>query len=232
MRSVQNNGDKLFIQTFREIRRYIAVNKLGPGDLLPTEAEMRRQLGVSRNVLREAIKSMELMGMLVARPGFGTEVREFNLDFIFQNVLFFSLDNDDPSIREMFAMRKLLELSFMRSAFHNMSNEDVAHIVELADTIAEKWSQHIFFAEEDHDFHMTLFRGLNNKILNAMLEAIWAVDDGFDLESRLSHLPDTVENHRAIAAALKDHDYGAFARAMEAHFSTGKYESFATFDVR
>ena len=54
---------KLYIQAFREIRSYIIRNGLRPGDLLPTEHEMSEKLGVSRNVLREAIKSMELMGM-------------------------------------------------------------------------------------------------------------------------------------------------------------------------
>ena len=48
--------DKLYIQTFREIRSYIIRHELKPGDLLPTELEMSQMLGVSRNVLREAIK--------------------------------------------------------------------------------------------------------------------------------------------------------------------------------
>ena len=65
--------DKLYIQTFREIRGYIIRHGLKPGDLLPTELEMSQMLGVSRNVVREAIKSMELMGMVQACPGRGTE---------------------------------------------------------------------------------------------------------------------------------------------------------------
>ena len=82
---------KLFIRAFREIRSYIIRNQLEPGDLLPTEQEMCQTFGVSRSVLREAIKSMELMGMVQARPGKGTAVQAFTLDFIFQNVLFFNV---------------------------------------------------------------------------------------------------------------------------------------------
>ena len=55
--------EKLYIQTFREIRSYIITHELKAGDSLPTEQAMCQMLGVSRNVLREAIKSMELMGM-------------------------------------------------------------------------------------------------------------------------------------------------------------------------
>ena len=64
--------DKLYVQAFREIRAYITRNNLQPGDLLPSEQAMCEMLGVSRNVLREAIKSMELMGMAQSRPGRGT----------------------------------------------------------------------------------------------------------------------------------------------------------------
>ena len=61
--------DKLYIQTFREIRSYIITHELKAGDSLPTEQAMCQMLGVSRNVLREAIKSMELMGMIQSCPG-------------------------------------------------------------------------------------------------------------------------------------------------------------------
>ena len=116
--------DKLYIQAFREIRAYIIRNGLRPGDLLPTEHEMSEKLGVSRNVLREAIKSMELMGMVQACPGRGTVVREFSLDFVFQNVLFFTVGGEDKSVREMFGIRRMLELSYMRQAFHMLTSDD------------------------------------------------------------------------------------------------------------
>ena len=100
--------DKLYIQTFREIRSYIIRHELKPGDLLPTELEMSQMLGVSRNVLREAIKSMELMGMVQACPGRGTEVKEFSLDFVFHNVLFFNVGGEGKPVHEMFGIRRML----------------------------------------------------------------------------------------------------------------------------
>ena len=55
--------DKLYVQTFQKIRAYIIQNNLKPGDLLPSEQSMCEMFGVSRNVLREAIKAMELMNL-------------------------------------------------------------------------------------------------------------------------------------------------------------------------
>ena len=222
--------DKLYIQAFREIRSYIIRNSLKPGDLLPTEQEMSQTLGVSRNVLREAIKSMELMGMVAACPGRGTEVREFSLDFVFQNVLFFNVGGRDEPVREMFGIRRMLELSYMRQAFNALDNEDVAQLRLCLDRmqacaarLPEDESASLEFTEIDREFHRRLFQPLGNSVLNSLLEAIWAVDEGFELEKKSPHLVSSVPRHEAIVAALEDYDYRAFARAMEAHFSSGKY---------
>lgn len=226
-----NRDDKLYIRTYREIRKYIVQNNLQPGDLLPTEQKLCETLGVSRNVLREAIKSMELMGMVRACPGKGTEVQAFNLDFILQNVLFFQMGpQEEHSIREMFGVRKVLELAYMRQAFHAMTEEDVRTLRSLADAMRDNWSRGVFFIQEDKDFHLTLFRSLHNNVLLSLLEAIWAVDDGFELEKKQPHLEQTVTKHEAIVAALENHSYPAFARAMEAHFSSGKYLGMTSYE--
>ena len=216
-------NEKLYIQAFREIRSYIMKNKLKPGDLLPTEQQLCSQLGVSRNVLREAIKSMELMGMVQACPGRGTEVMEFSLDFVFQNVLFFHMDGQEKPVREMFSIRRALELSFMREAFLSITKEDVAVMRECVTEIRSRWEKGEMFEEADRKFHMTLFRALGNSVLNSMLEAIWAADSGFQLEAKMPHLASTVSKHEKIVDALEQLDFQAFVIAMLAHYSSGKY---------
>lgn len=212
--------DKLYIQTFREIRSYIITHELKAGDSLPTEQAMCQMLGVSRNVLREAIKSMELMGMIQSCPGRGTVVKEFNLDFIFQNVLFFTVGEERKPIQEMLMIRKAIELSYMRQAYLALTSEDIRNIRESLEAIKAKWEQRIFFHADDKVFHMTLFRHLNNSVLNSLLEAIWSVDENFQREEKSKHLDDTIGKHEAIVDALERHDYEAFAKAMEAHFAS------------
>ena len=222
--------DKLYIQTFREIRSYIITHELKAGDSLPTEQAMCQMLGVSRNVLREAIKSMELMGMIQSCPGRGTVVKEFNLDFIFQNVLFFTVGEERKPIQEMLMIRKAIELSYMRQAYLALTSEDIRNIRESLEAIKAKWEQRIFFHADDKVFHMTLFRHLNNSVLNSLLEAIWSVDENFQREEKSKHLDDTIGKHEAIVDALERHDYEAFAKAMEAHFASGKYSGLNSFE--
>jgi GntR family transcriptional repressor for pyruvate dehydrogenase complex len=226
----KKNTEKLFLSTFRQIRAHIIKNKLQPGDLLPTEQSMANHLNVSRNVVREAIKSMELMGMVKAVPGRGTEVCSFNLDFIFQNVLFFHMDgSDNEAVHQMFGIRRSLELAYMRPAFDALSREDIVHIRETMEKIRCAWEQEGLFSELDREFHMSIFRPLGNQVLLSLMDAIWSVDVGFQLELKRPHLPDSIARHEAIAAALEEYDYMSFAQAMLQHFSSGKYTRHGTY---
>lgn len=219
-------AEKLYLETFREIRSYIINNGLKPGDMLPTEQAMCERWGVSRNVLREAIKSMELMGMVQACPGRGTQVKDFNLDFIFQNVLFFNMGDpeDDARVREMFGIRKMLELGYMRQAFKALSGEDIAYMRKCAGNIRESWENTGAFSRSgQRNSTWRCSARLKNEVLNSLMEAIWSVDRGFQLERKSPHLAYSVTKHEAIVDALEHYDYRAFAQAMEAHFSSGKY---------
>lgn len=221
--------EKLYIQAFREIRSYIIRNGLKPGDLLPTEQAMGEMLGVSRNVLRESIKSMELMGMISACPGKGTIVQEFNLDFIFQNVMFDTVGNSTEAISEMLDIRKKIELGYMRQAYERLTDEDVRRIRAILEGIKRKWEQRIFFHADDRAFHMALFAHLNNRTLTSLLNAIWSVDENFKTEEKVKYLDGTVVKHENIVRALEAHNREAFEAAMLAHFSSGKYSSTGDF---
>ena len=222
--------DKLYVQAFREIRSYIIRNNLKPGDLLPSEQAMCEMLGVSRNVLREAIKSMELMGMAQAQPGRGTVLKPFSLDFVFQNVMFSPGGEDSKAIREMLMIRKRLELAYMREAFHSLRDEDIVHIREILERIKREWEKHILFHADDKDFHMALFSRLNNSTLLSLMDAIWSVDENFQKEEKFKYLDDTVIKHEKIVRALETHNEEAFEAAMLTHFSSGKYTSENSFE--
>ncbi len=222
--------EKLYIQTFREIRSYIIRNNLKEGDLLPTEMNMCEMLGVSRNVLREAIKSMELMGMIQSCPGRGTMVKAFTLDFIFQNVLFFTVGEEQKAIHQMLGIRRMIELGYMRQAYLALTTDDIRSIRSTLEIIKEKWEQRIFFHADDKTFHMALFQHLNNDVLNALLDAIWSVDENFHTEEKIKHLDNTIHKHEQIVCALEEGNYEEFAKAMEAHFASGKYSNMNTFE--
>lgn len=214
---------KLFIHAFRQIRAYILKNKLEQGDILPSEAQLSQEIGVSRNVIREAIKSMELIGLVKAQPGKGTEIRSFNCDFIFQHIMFFNTEEDPTHIRQLFEIRKTLEIGYMRQAFDKISPEQVKHMRELVEKMKISWAESGMFAEEDREFHQTLFASVDNPILNSLLDAVWEIDMNYQLEEKMPNLATSVSKHEEIVRGLEIYDYMTFARAMDKHFSCGKY---------
>ncbi len=216
-------GEKLYTRVFREIRAYIIRNKLQPGDQLPTEQTLCDMLGVSRNVLREAIKSMELMGMVSALPGRGTVLKPFNLDFIFQNVIIASVSEEYETIFEMLSIRKKLELGYMREAFQTLDASDVRGIRLILELIKERWRRREFFHADDRDFHMALFSKAGNSTLLSLMDAIWSVDENFRTEEKMKYLDDSVTKHENIVRALEAGNQEAFEAAMMAHFASGKY---------
>lgn len=219
-------AEKLYLETFREIRSYIINNGLKPGDMLPTEQAMCERWGVSRNVLREAIKSMELMGMVQACPGRGHAGQGLQSGFIISKRADFSIwaiRRTTRACARCSAFAKCLELGYMRQAFKALSGEDIVYMRKCAGNIRESWENTGAFSEADREFHMALFRPLKNEVLNSLMEAIWSVDRGFQLERKSPHLAYSVTKHEAIVDALEHYDYRAFAQAMEAHFSSGKY---------
>ncbi|NLE69349.1 MAG: FadR family transcriptional regulator [Clostridiales bacterium] len=220
---VKRRGEKLYSLVFRQIRAYILQNNLQPGDLLPTEQALVDMLGVSRNVLREAIKSMELLGMVSAQPGRGTMLKQFNLDYVFQNVIFAAAGEEENAISEMLDIRKRLELAYTRQAFETLQQEDIARLRTILESIKKQWEEHRFFHADDREFHMALFSRIGNQTLMNMMAAIWDVDENFKTEEKFKHLDETIVKHENIVRALEAGNEEAFLAAMMAHFASGKY---------
>lgn len=213
--------EKLYKQVFYQIRDYILENKLKVGDKLPTEAEMCEMLGVSRNVLREAIKTLELIGVVVSKPGVGIVVSEYDMDFLYQNMFFGLIIEDRALVEEVLEIRQILEMAYCREAFELITDEDIDKLKEI---IAK--DEKIPFEDQDKQFHMTLYKNLNNRTLNSLAEAAWHVDRGVNgLDASDESHDELIANHMRIIEALERKDIDAFEESLRYHFSSGLYSS-------
>ena len=71
---------RLYEEIVKQIINRIKSGELKPGDKLPTERELASQLKVSRTAIREALRSLEVMGVIDSKVGSGTFVKEMSLD--------------------------------------------------------------------------------------------------------------------------------------------------------
>ena len=219
---------KLYLQVYDEIRKYIKDNDLQAGDKLPTEMEMCSSLGVSRNVLREAIKSLEITGIVNSKPGVGIVIREFNSDFFMSSLISHVDATNDKKIKDYVEeLRHVLELGFDKKAFDTLSNVEIAVMAQQVQQMRvrgekgfeEPQTLGIDFAKADALFHKTLFSRVDNVLLSSIIDFFWAYDKYYTQKMSPTFIGVTIEKHERIVQALEHHDYEEFHQAMIYHFT-------------
>ncbi len=101
------------------IKEYIASNDLGPGDRLPSEKVLTSSLNVSRNILREALKSLEAVGLIQIRVGDGMYVSSFDYASVVDHISFALLRND-PDMSHFLQARLVIEVGMMELVTENV----------------------------------------------------------------------------------------------------------------
>ena len=216
-------NEPLYVKIYKELRNYILSHNLQPGDVLPPEQTLCEEYGVSRNIIREALKGLTLMGVISGKPGIGNVIQPFTTEDIFINALFCSSRGNDRIIFELLDLRKKLELAYMNEAFDSLKSDDIVAIRSILERIKEKWSQNIYFHADDKELHLALFSKIHNEALHDVMECIWNIDENFHVETKMRNMGKTIQKHEDIVLALEEGNKEAFQAAMLAHFSSGKY---------
>ncbi|MBI3970331.1 MAG: FadR family transcriptional regulator [Chloroflexi bacterium] len=220
-RSPSKNGARLSEMAQQAIKRYILDRRLEGGDLLPTEGQLVQELGMSRTAVREAVKALEALGMLEARPGIGLIVRPFSFDPILDN-LAYSLLVDRTSVLDLLFVRKQLEAGAIEVAAATMSPAQLRVLRSLVDCMGERAAHGEAFTEEDRFFHRALYTGLENPLLLKLLDVFWQVYRRLrDQAPRIEDvdLVRSWEDHRMIVEALERGDAAAARAAVATHFT-------------
>jgi DNA-binding FadR family transcriptional regulator len=198
------------------IKRYILDHRLQAGDLLPTEGQLGQELGISRTAVREAVKALEALGLLDARPGVGLIVRPFSFDPILDH-LSYSLLVDRTSLLDLLFVRRQLEVGAIESVAQRVTPAQLRVLRSLVDRMGEGAARGEAFTEEDRFFHRALYTGLDNPLLLKLLDVFWQVyrrlrDQAPPIGE--ADLVRTWESHREIVEALERRDPLAARAAM------------------
>lgn len=206
----------------KQIARYIIRGDLAPGTLLEPEGILIEEFGVSRAVVREALRSLAQVGLVEMRQGRRTQVqpeREWNLLDPMVLTSFREEGLIEPLIHDFMWIRKLLEPEIAAEAARNTSSElvsDLEHLVEKMEGLLE--DKEAFF-EEDVKFHNRLAAATNNKILCHLIETItYLFNIGRDISLEQTATPaGSLEGHRQILEQIKAGNVGDAREAMAAH---------------
>lgn len=204
-----------------QISAQILNGELVPGDRLPTERELVERLGVSRTVLREALSSLEALGLLetrgtrgrfVAAGGSSDRSRALVGAWLHQHAQEILEVDEIRSVLEAHAIRSMSEWDAIDAArVGNAILRDQADAVERADPVAA--------ADGDAAFHRLLSSYTQNGALKALMEGL--VDASRKGAYAAYSLPDTahrsLEQHRLIISALAVSDVAGAAQFAQEH---------------
>jgi len=210
---------RIYSEVAKQLQTRI-VNKLKPGEMLPPERELVRRFGVSRGSIRDAIRSLEAVGVLEPRQGIGTVVREVPEDAVVGPVAGVSLQKR-KAIRDLLEVRCVIEPALAHRAALHATPQQIAEM----QAILARQRQKVFWgeigSEEDAAFHYAIALAANNSVMMKLVHAL------MDLlrESRERSLQGegraqkSLAGHLLILAALQRGDAAGAEVAMRRHLS-------------
>ena len=203
------------------VKNYIIDNNLRAGDPLPPETELSRQLGVSRNSVREAVKALESLGVLETRHGSGLFVRDFSFEPLLEN-LPYALLFDLGQLADLQEVRRLLEVGIIEDAVQTISDQQLARLQAIIDEMYARARRGQSILEEDREFHRVLFQHLGNRVLSKLLDVFWATFHKAAILTDVERDADPTHNYRnhaAILEAILARDVAQARAALNQHYA-------------
>jgi GntR family transcriptional repressor for pyruvate dehydrogenase complex len=208
---------KVYEGVAKQLQRFI-LEKLKPGDKLPSERELAELLQVSRSSIRDAIRGLELMGMVEPRQGAGTIVREASAESSI-NSLANALKRRRELVAELLDFRKMLEPPLAARAATHASPEEVSEMEEILQRQESKVSRGELAIAEDAEFHYSVAVASGNSVVLKVIDILMGLlrdtrERSLQLTGRQEK---SLAGHRRILKAIKLGDAAAAQSAMRRH---------------
>ena len=209
--------NKVYEEVARQIERLI-LKKLKPGDKLPSERELAEALDVSRSSIRDAIRGLELMGLVEPRQGAGTIVREVSTDTLV-NPFASILKQKQALVGELLDFRKMLEPPLAARAATHASADEISEMEEILQRQEKRLSREETTIAEDAEFHYSVALASGNSVVLKVLDILMdLLRDSRERSLQVEGRPQkSLAGHRRILAAIKRHDAEAAKAAMRRH---------------
>ena len=201
----------------RQLEQMI-LKKLRPGDKLPAERELAGQLGVSRSSIRDAIRRLELVGLVEPRQGAGTVVREVSSETLV-SPLANVITHKRQMVSELLDFRRMLEPPLAGRAAARATAGEIAEMEDILRRQERKFREGELAVEEDTEFHYRIATASGNSVVLKVLDVVMDMlretrSRSLQTEGRPQK---SLAGHRRILAAIKRRDTKAAESAMRQH---------------
>jgi len=208
---------RLYETIVAQLGQLIQEGKLCPGDRLPPERELAARLQVSRASVREALRSLELQGLLSSRQGSGTFIAAIGQEELLRASA--HLAEEGQTLRDIFELRFLLEPPIAAMAARRATPQDIARLEATVKEQEQQIQLGQSGVEADMAFHAALAEATHNQALlrlGATLMEVLAPSRDTHLQTpERSHL--SLLSHRRILEAIQAGSATQARKAMEEH---------------
>jgi GntR family transcriptional repressor for pyruvate dehydrogenase complex len=207
-------------QIVKQIQHAIRDGQLPRGTKLPAERELAEQFGVSRSVVREAIKVLDTMGLVESRQGSGSFIRDSTIESV-SRAFILSVSPDAESVEKLFEFRQILESEAAGLAAQRRSAAQAQSIIAAANllTVPADPNDWVTFGDADVRLHESIAEASGNPYLQvgmatarAMLQDVVAL-----FVESIGSIDIAIEHHQRIARAIFEQDVEAATAAMNEH---------------
>lgn len=181
----------LYKQVEAQLSNLFSNSNLRPGDKIPSERELQEHLGVSRSVLREALRILEAKGLIEGRQGKGRFIRsdvDFNSNASFSNL-------EKITLSELYETRIILEPEIAKLAAQKATESDIANLESALNKMDPK-DEHA-----DFSFHLALAKASHNRMALRMMQLHLEIQVLYS-----NQLFDKVKSEYSMDNWIKDHE--------------------------
>ncbi len=206
----------------------IAQAALKPGDRLPSERDLGERFGVSRTVVREALRSLAAKGVLDVRSGSGATVARVNVERASEALRLYMQgshgDVDGVTYEQINDVREMIETRVARMAAVSASDDDVSQLAAIHEEFCGHSDDPEMTSRLDVSFHRAIAESVHNPLFLVMLDSIEPVL--LEIRRRVARVPGragrAIEAHGLILQRIREHDADGAERAMTAHLEESR----------
>lgn len=215
---------KVYQQVIEQIQYMILKGELKKGDKLPSERTLVEQLKVSRASIREALRGLEIIGLVESRQGEGNFIRGNLKDTLFEPLsIMFMLNNGKAS--DILEIRMSIEIEAAKLASKRATKDDLEELKKYIDELKNSKDE-LESSKIDKKLHYKIAKISNNYLMITLLDTIESLMDSFIKDSRKLILkeeknkPLLIKQHEDIVNAIIESDQKKAVKAMKEHLES------------
>lgn len=210
----------LIDQIIETIGRLLAEGVLKPGDALPGERDLSDMLKVSRTSVRQALKALDVLGVLEIKPGSRTYLNKSISKLLINPMKFMTLLHNVGNF-ELFETRKIIEVALAKLAAENATEADLESMRSALEGSKKNLKNPKLYLNFEMEFHDAVFKASENRILTAFMASInnLLIEVREKTVTAYLDLEDSLKQHIYIFNAIKERNPEKAGKAMFDHLS-------------